>query len=45
MDAGVDMMLFPLSAFRASSKAAEKVYESILKKWDAGKCFRYNANA
>ena len=24
-------MLFPLSAFRASSKAAEKVYESILK--------------
>ena len=31
MDAGVDMMLFPLSAFRASSKAAEKVYESILK--------------
>ena len=31
MDAGVDMMLFPLSAFRASSKAAEEVYESILK--------------
>ena len=31
MDAGVDMMLFPLSAFRASSKATEKVYESILK--------------
>ena len=31
MDAGVDMMLFPLSAFRASSRAAEKVYESILK--------------
>ena len=31
MEAGVDMMLFPLSAFRASSKAAEKVYESILK--------------
>ena len=30
-EAGVDMMLFPLSAFRASSKAAEKVYESILK--------------
>jgi PEP phosphonomutase and related enzymes len=28
---GVDMMLFPLSAFRASSKATEKVYESILK--------------
>ena len=31
MNAGVDMMLFPLSAFRASSKATEKVYESILK--------------
>ena len=31
MEAGVDMMLFPLSAFRASSKATEKVYESILK--------------
>ena len=31
MDAGVDMMLFPLSAFRASCKATEKVYESILK--------------
>ena len=31
MDVGVDMMLFPLSAFRASSKATEKVYESILK--------------
>ena len=31
MDAGVDMMLFPLSAFRASSKATEKVFESILK--------------
>tara|TARA_B100000900_G_scaffold406672_1_gene418055 strand:- start:776 stop:1654 length:879 start_codon:yes stop_codon:yes gene_type:complete len=29
--AGVDMSLYPLSAFRAMSKAAEKVYESLLK--------------
>ena len=28
---GVDMSLFPLSAFRAMSLAAEKVYESLLK--------------
>tara|TARA_B100000029_G_scaffold438283_2_gene454075 strand:- start:1071 stop:1943 length:873 start_codon:yes stop_codon:yes gene_type:complete len=31
-DAGVDMMLFPLSAFRAMNKAAEKVYLEIAKK-------------
>ena len=29
--AGVDMSLYPLSAFRAMSLAAEKVYESLLK--------------
>lgn len=29
--AGVDISLYPLSAFRAMSKAAEKVYESLLK--------------
>ena len=29
--AGVDMMLFPLSAFRAASKASQKVYETISK--------------
>ena len=29
--AGVDMMLFPLSAFRAASRASQKVYETILK--------------
>jgi len=28
---GVDMSLYPLSAFRAMSLAAEKVYESLLK--------------
>ena len=30
MDAGVDMMLFPLSAFRAMNKAAEYVYQDII---------------
>tara|TARA_B100001113_G_scaffold70193_1_gene54362 strand:- start:1247 stop:2125 length:879 start_codon:yes stop_codon:yes gene_type:complete len=30
-DAGVDMSLYPLSAFRAMSLASEKVYESLLK--------------
>ena len=30
-NAGVDMMLFPLSAFRAASRASQKVYETILK--------------
>jgi methylisocitrate lyase len=29
--AGVDMSLYPLSAFRAMSLASEKVYESLLK--------------
>ena len=29
--AGVDISLYPLSAFRAMSMAAEKVYESLLK--------------
>ena len=31
MDAGVDIMLFPLYYLIASYKATEKVYESILK--------------
>ena len=31
-DAGVDMILYPLSAFRAMSKAAEGVYSEILEK-------------
>jgi methylisocitrate lyase len=31
---GVDVVLYPLSAFRAMSKAAETVYMSILKKGD-----------
>ena len=29
-EAGVDMVLYPLSAFRAMNRAAEKVYKSIL---------------
>ena len=29
-DAGINMVLYPLSAFRAMSKAAEKVYQSII---------------
>ena len=29
--AGVDIMLFPLSAFRAMNKAAESVYQDIAK--------------
>ncbi|MGB4246912.1 MAG: methylisocitrate lyase [Pseudohongiellaceae bacterium] len=35
-DAGVSMVLYPLSAFRAMSRAAEKVYESILQNGDQG---------
>ena len=31
-DAGVDMILYPLSAFRAMSKAAEGIYSEILEK-------------
>ncbi len=31
-EAGVDMILYPLSAFRAMSKAAEEVYSEILEK-------------
>ena len=31
-EAGIDMILYPLSAFRAMSKIAEEVYEEILKK-------------
>ena len=31
-EAGVDMVLYPLSAFRAMSKAAEKVYAEIINK-------------
>ena len=31
-EAGVDMILYPLSAFRAMSKAAERIYSEILKK-------------
>lgn len=31
---GVDLVLYPLSAFRAMNKAAENVYTSILKKGD-----------
>jgi methylisocitrate lyase len=31
---GVDMVLYPLSAFRAMNKAAENVYQSILEKGD-----------
>lgn len=31
---GVDMVLYPLSAFRAMNKAAETVYQSILEKGD-----------
>ncbi len=31
---GVDMVLYPLSAFRAMNKAAEKVYTSILEEGD-----------
>ncbi|MCY7293918.1 methylisocitrate lyase [Alteromonas sp. a30] len=31
---GVDMVLYPLSAFRAMNKAAEMVYQSILEKGD-----------
>ena len=31
-EAGVDMILYPLSAFRAMSKAAERVYSEILEK-------------
>lgn len=31
---GVDMVLYPLSAFRAMNKAAENVYQSILDKGD-----------
>jgi methylisocitrate lyase len=31
---GVDMVLYPLSAFRAMNKAAEMVYTSILEKGD-----------
>jgi methylisocitrate lyase len=30
-DAGVSVVLYPLSAFRAMNKAAEKVYDSIRK--------------
>ncbi|MDB9747867.1 methylisocitrate lyase, partial [Gammaproteobacteria bacterium] len=30
-DVGVDMVLFPLTAFRAMSKAAEKIYISLAK--------------
>ncbi len=30
-EVGVDMMLFPLSAFRAMSKASEKIYDSLAK--------------
>ena len=30
LDSGVDMILYPLSAFRAMSKAAEEVYNEIL---------------
>lgn len=36
-DAGVAMVLYPLSAFRAMSRVAEKVYESILSQGDQGK--------
>lgn len=32
--AGIDMVLYPLSAFRAMSKAAETVYASIIQKGD-----------
>lgn len=35
-DAGVSMVLYPLSAFRAMSRAAEKVYASILHNGDQG---------
>ena len=31
-EAGIDMILYPLSAFRAMSKAAEEVYSEILEK-------------
>jgi methylisocitrate lyase len=31
---GVDMVLYPLSAFRAMNKAAELVYQSILQNGD-----------
>ncbi len=31
-EAGVDMILYPLSAFRAMSKAAERIYSEILEK-------------
>lgn len=34
--AGVAMVLYPLSAFRAMSKAAETVYDSILREGDQG---------
>ena len=34
--AGVSMVLYPLSAFRAMSKAAETVYDSILREGDQG---------
>ncbi|MCB1666554.1 MAG: isocitrate lyase/phosphoenolpyruvate mutase family protein, partial [Pseudomonadales bacterium] len=34
--AGVAMVLYPLSAFRAMSKAASTVYESILREGDQG---------
>jgi len=36
-DAGVAMVLYPLSAFRAMSRTAEKVYASILSQGDQGK--------
>ncbi len=35
-DAGVAMVLYPLSAFRAMSKAAQTVYEGILRDGDQG---------
>ncbi|MDP1932981.1 MAG: methylisocitrate lyase [Gammaproteobacteria bacterium] len=35
-NAGVAMVLYPLSAFRAMSRAAEKVYASILQNGDQG---------
>ncbi|OGT69791.1 MAG: methylisocitrate lyase [Gammaproteobacteria bacterium RIFCSPLOWO2_02_FULL_57_10] len=35
-DAGVSMVLYPLSAFRAMNRAAEKVYASILHNGDQG---------
>ena len=30
-DVGVDMVLYPLTAFRAMSASAEKIYNSIIK--------------